>query len=198
LHYSPDLEPRQILEGRLLTQESFAEIASRFCIETKAIEYYESLFFNVRDRMQDSVWIRKVIWGPPEVRSPHERGVMTDEQLGYFYRLLGYFGGPLVLDTVISGLAATTMPQNESETTAWFEGAQDQIVLVRATVAASTLPINQRNSLKLIKLAKRISARSANTVDDEKMNEDRMLIMETVKSGMGDYYEMVAKRLNDQ
>ena len=63
LHYSPDVESRQILEASLLTTKSFAEIADQFATEPRAIEYFEGLFFNVRDRFSNSFWIRQVIRG---------------------------------------------------------------------------------------------------------------------------------------
>src|SRR6266404_2714912 len=47
LHYSPDIERRQILEARLLTNETFDEIASRYATTPQVIDYYEKLFFHV-------------------------------------------------------------------------------------------------------------------------------------------------------
>src|SRR3954447_17001009 len=82
LHYSPDFERRQILEARLLTNESYEEIANRYATSAKVIEYYEKLFFHVRDRLDSSGWIHKVIQGPRNDRCDNKTGVITDDERG--------------------------------------------------------------------------------------------------------------------
>jgi hypothetical protein len=157
LHYSPDLERRQILEARLLTQETIEEIATRFDAAPQVIEYYEQLFFHVRDRLQCSDWIRKVILGPCSIYRRDKKGLTPDEQRGYAYRLFAYFGGPLVLDAAISGLVSATLPQCPDDVHGWFERTQRQIVQIRAAAAAATLHLNQRNMTEMIKLGLRMS-----------------------------------------
>src|SRR5688572_7407817 len=39
------------LEARLLTDESYAEIAARLALTAEAVEAYEALFFQVKDRL---------------------------------------------------------------------------------------------------------------------------------------------------
>ena len=112
LHYSADLERRQILEARLLTSETFAEIAVRLATEPSVIEYYERLFFNIRDRLQSSGWIILAGIG--------RRSGSPDDQRGYVYRLFAYFGGPLVLDAVISGMESTEIPRQAEDVPSWF------------------------------------------------------------------------------
>lgn len=68
LYYSADVERRQILEARLLTSEPFAEIAKQFDTDAGTIDYYEQLFFNVRDRLKNTDWIAKTILGSPQDR----------------------------------------------------------------------------------------------------------------------------------
>ena len=64
LHFHSDRHLRQVLEARLLTVEPLAEIANRFATEPLTIEFYEALFFNVRDRLSHKDWIAKVIRSP--------------------------------------------------------------------------------------------------------------------------------------
>ncbi len=75
LHYSADIENRQVLEARLLTTESFPEIAHRFATEPATIKYYEQIFFHVRDRLKHGDWIRKVIRGTISTGQRGERAV---------------------------------------------------------------------------------------------------------------------------
>ena len=52
------------LEARLLTSESFAEIAARFATEAPVIDCFEKLFFNVRDRLDCTRLDRQDHQGP--------------------------------------------------------------------------------------------------------------------------------------
>src|SRR6476620_4480541 len=79
LHHSPDLMCRQIMEARLLTSETIAEIASRFDMSPAAVDYYEKLFFHVRDRLQSKDWINKIIKGPCRGDSGNRTGVTADD-----------------------------------------------------------------------------------------------------------------------
>ena len=44
LHFHPDRHLQQVLQARLLTNESLAEIATRFATEPLTIEFYERFF----------------------------------------------------------------------------------------------------------------------------------------------------------
>ena len=153
LHFAPDCQLRQILEARLLTNESLSEIAQRFATEEQTIEYYEQLFFNVRDRLQHKDWIAKIILGSPGDLAPNRRGSMTEAQRGFLYRLFAFHGGPLALDAMIGGMVSTKMPQRVEDVAPWFDGALGQIVRSRAAAAAKILDVNKHNIVHLLKLA---------------------------------------------
>ena len=163
LYYSPEIDRRQILEARLLTSESFDEIAVRFAVEPPVVDYFEKLFFNIRDRMENSDWIRKVVLGNPDARTMDKKGIVTEETRGFLYRRFAYLGGPLALDAAISGIGSTKMPQRAEDVDRWFRDAFGQMVGSNGAAAASILPINRSNSMRLIKLAlkeKKTSAKS--------------------------------------
>lgn len=153
LHYSSDVETRQILEACLLTPESFAAIGKRFGVTPKAIEYYEAIFFNVRDRLSNRNWIRMVIRGNCRRIGAGADDRLSLDQRGYVLRLLAYFGGPLALDAMINGMVPASMPQDDKDVGPWFQDVLSQLVQTTAFTAASTLPLNQRNSMRMIKLA---------------------------------------------
>jgi hypothetical protein len=56
-HYSPDFQQRQEIEARLLARESLEAIASKLAAVPRAIEYYASTFFDVRDALDHRTWV---------------------------------------------------------------------------------------------------------------------------------------------
>ena len=61
--------------ARLLTSETFEEIAQYFGTSAGTIDYFEKLFFNVRDRMQCRGWILKAaVIGPRSRYRDHKMG----------------------------------------------------------------------------------------------------------------------------
>lgn len=153
IYYSPDQELRQQLEALLLTEESFADIAVRLGTTEKTIEYFEELFFNVRDRLSNQLWIQKVIRGGFDpVRSVSDSD-LASAQRGYLLRLFAHCGGILALDVMIRGFDPHGVPRRPEEVRAWFADVLEQLVRTGAVTAASALPLTQGNALRLIQLA---------------------------------------------
>lgn len=163
LHYSADVESRQILEARLLTTESFAEIAVRSATEPATVKYYEQIFFNVRDRFECRDWIRKVIRGPAIAGRGIENTRSSRAVRGYVLRLFAFHGGAIALDAVINGMVAKDMPQRTKEVEGWFVDVLGQLIRTTAAAAASTLEMNQTNMIQIIKMALRASAAVSKT-----------------------------------
>ena len=187
LYVAADVERRQILEARLLTGESSAEIAERFATDAKTVNYYEQLFFNVRDRMDCRDWIVKTILGSPQDRSPSRDGVLTVAQRGLAYKLFAYFGGPLVLDSLIGSLSPNWKPQQEEGTSAWFDDATRDIVRSRAAMAASVLSIDGDSIMRFLKTAPRETSAGSTAKGSSQMSaSDReMILRELERLGVG-------------
>jgi hypothetical protein len=179
LHYSADIESRQILEARLLTTETFDAIAARLGTEPATVKYYEQIFFNVRDRFEHRDWIRKVIRGPAIAGRGIKNTRSSRARRGYVLRLFAYNGGSLALDAVINGLATTIVPPRAQDLEEWFKNSLDQLVRTTATTAATTLEMNQKNAMQIIKLAQRASAAAVKT-GAESPNTQYEAIMENV------------------
>jgi hypothetical protein len=155
-HYSPDYRTRQEIEARLLTRESFAEIASKLGADPKAIEYYASIFFDVRDALDHRDWVSLMIRS--RMRYDEESGCSRAQaEHGYVMRLFAYFGGPLVLDTLMNPFGETKPPENAAEFRAWSEEAVTQIVRAMGTVAAATIEVTCKNTMQLMRLAQRLN-----------------------------------------
>jgi len=186
LHYSADAEPRQILEARLLTSESLDLIAKRMGTSTKAIEYYEALFFNVRDRLDSDDWIRSVIRGNFHKAERNASNGMDVEQRGYAMRLFAYYGGPLVLDAVIQGLSQAKMPNGVNGVAPWFEDVLDQLVRTSAAVAAATVSIDRKSMMRLLTLAMkhRTAVEPAGETADNDLNIRLKTVLDSVQAAV--------------
>jgi hypothetical protein len=184
LYVAADVERRLILEARLLTTESSAEIAERFATDAQTIDYYERLYFNVRDRMDCRDWVVTIIRGSPKDRVPSRHGSLTEAQRGYVYRLFAYFGGPKVLDALIACLSPHEMPQQDDDE--WFDDATAEIVRSRAATAASVFAVDGQNVMRLLKLALRaMPAASAETAPNQLRPADYEKILEELERLVG-------------
>ncbi len=81
------------LEGRILAEQPYPDIACKMLLATGAVEYYTHWFFDVTDCLDASDYIVDQVIG-----------LTWGEAVRDWYQLLplyGYFGGPLVLDEII-------------------------------------------------------------------------------------------------
>ncbi len=83
---------RWAVEARLLGGEPPAAIASKEGTTVEAVTRYEALVFNVSDRLGNRGYIAHAAIGQAAHPGPGVEG------LGTFWRLLGFHGGPAILD----------------------------------------------------------------------------------------------------
>ncbi len=180
LHYDSDRQLRDVLEARLLTNESFAEIANRIGTEPKTIEFYEALFFNVRDRLSHKDWIEKVIRDPSGELSQNRRHVTPEDQRGYVYRWFAFHGGPLVLDAMYSGMSAAEMPERVEDVADWFADSLGRTLRTRVAEMALLLKTDNQNALSLIKKA--LCAKHANAAARTRTKSEQAKQDEEIKN----------------
>jgi hypothetical protein len=142
LYVSRDGLSRCILEAWLLTGLSSDEIAGEFAMDPSAIDYFEKLFFNVRDRLDCSDWISLVIRRQTSEHSADERGG-TD--LGYIIRLYAFYGGPLVLRALVAEVAPEKM-KSGSAAGGEIDEALASFVRDRTMAAAEVLSGRVKNA----------------------------------------------------
>jgi hypothetical protein len=154
IHYSPCPEAQHILQARILTSETFEQIAERMSVDAAAIKLYADLFFDVRDRMNAKVWIMRAVFGNSATRSKFNKdGSLTATQRGAVYRWFGYAGGPLALDAIVTGLGGLAEPKGEKAVFANLDNTLPEIVHAAAVAAALLYAPIDRNALRFIKLA---------------------------------------------
>jgi hypothetical protein len=156
-HHQPDKEWRWILQAHILTGETDQEIASRLAIVPSAVDWYEKIFFNVRDRLHARDYIVKQVIGKPEDRRASARdGALTEFQEQISYKLFGYFGGPHVLDLVYSGFLDVPSPDRVDRAGEWLDEAWRALIRRKSGSAARHLEVNKYNIMPLMELHLRI------------------------------------------
>lgn len=152
MHFHNDFEWRAMLQARLLTRESYTDIAKRFGTVPEAIAWYAAIFFDVKDRLDCHDWVVKSVLGTAMDRAANRDGTMTDHQRNLTYKLFGYYGGPLVLDVIISGFTRDPFPTQSSEIPRWFDSTIKNLLRSRAATAARIFEVNRFNVMQLFEL----------------------------------------------
>ena len=89
---------RAVLEARLLTGASTAEVATQAQLPATIVDTYSTLFFDVGDRIRDTLYIRNLVIGPMGQSDPADN-------LMAVIRAVAYYEGPSVLDDVLAAYA---------------------------------------------------------------------------------------------
>lgn len=84
------------LEARLLAKQPPEEIARRIGIRPAVIDTYRALFFDIADRIDALDYVVQQAIKQKDAFGRH------DEIRAVFVRSVGYFGGPLVLESVLA------------------------------------------------------------------------------------------------
>lgn len=139
-------EPRWELEARLLAREPFESIASKMGLTIEVIEAYERFFFDVLTRLSAPSLIVHTVIG---------RAVQTglaERDYDCLWKLLGYFAGPLVLDSCVYKFAQSQQIQTPDGVRAfWKDFTKDQLAN-KAGVAALTMPVNWQTREQILTL----------------------------------------------
>jgi hypothetical protein len=147
-HYLYDLPhnpARWAVEAHILAGETDLEIARRIGCGVEIIEIYESLFFNVRDKLNRSDYILHIVLKDAVLRGLDER----DKDL--LWKLVAYTCGSHVLDAVMHPLVIPQWIESSDDIPAFFHDVAIGVVKKKAAIAALTIPINDKTEMKLIK-----------------------------------------------
>ena len=145
---NPDV--RLFIECRLLARQSDDEIAQRVATTPEAIEWYEKMFFNVRDRFANTDGIAQKILGPARLRN------LSNFELPL--KLFAYFGGPQLLDFVLTGFKNNEHLQNSEEIDEFLGDFIASNVRRRAAMAVQMFNVNKYNVMQLFDLVRQIHA----------------------------------------
>ena len=149
-HVHRDVELRGLLEAMIVASMKDGEIGKRLNCLPATVDWYEKLFFNVRDRLNAHVWIAKIIRGPRHVPRLDTDGSLTAAGRAAAIKRLAYLGGPLILDSVIRSLSPRLACGSDSNTSAWFDESFVARIKSLATIAVAN--IDELDPMKLFRL----------------------------------------------
>jgi hypothetical protein len=135
---------RWAIEARILARQSNEEIARKNGCSPDAIEAYESLYFNVRDRLNYRDFVLNSVLGQAAVC-----GIQPSDQ-GLLWKLVGYLAGPYVLDAMISHFPNPLWAYRQEDVPAFFQDAAINILKKKTAIAAMTVPVENHSHMHLI------------------------------------------------
>lgn len=143
--WAEDKQPtRWEIEARILAGETDEEIAKKVGCEPEVIGAYESVFFNVREKLINTAYIVNVVMAEAVTRG------LTERQYDLLWKMFGYRGGAHVLDAMISKFSAIEKPKKAEDVSQFFQDAAINSMRMKASVAAMTVPINSHTQLALL------------------------------------------------
>lgn len=137
---------KETLEARLLARQDNEKIARSLRIALPdTIEWYERLFFNVRDSLDSVDYISKQVIGPLV-------GVGTAD-LGLSAKFFGYFCGEAMLEFMLQGIDRSLPPPKVGDNIAEYADEFFNTMLRgRSIVAATTFQIDTYKIMPLLEL----------------------------------------------
>lgn len=163
LHAAPDLyeawalfddgedkETRWELEARLLTPQTYQEIAKIVALEPEAVQAYEALFFNVRDRVESPSYITHIVLG----KSIHAG--LNERAYDALWKMYGYWAGPHVLNSLIYRFNVPAAPDAPDGVNAFWDDDTKDMLRMKSAIAMRTMPINWDTQIEILNLYMRM------------------------------------------
>ena len=207
-----------ILECRILARQSDEEIAAQMSTVPDVAFWYEKLFFHVRERLDAQDWLVKHVL-LTAIQSDRNQYLNTQRQQAapgaaplpraltvaplaepYYdatLRIFAYFGGPQVLDLLLTGFPRTAHPRGEAEVGAWLTRVTVGRLMQRIAAATQRFNITSTNITDLMAIVGRIYEIESNKrLDTESKNRSiESALMEVRDSFTWAVGESGAKRL---
>lgn len=135
---------RDQLEAMVLARESDQSIAHRFGTLPEVITTYRDLYYDVADRLDcDSYILCRVIG---EI-SPQGYGALDAHSRFQICKLYAYYGGPLVLDVMLTGLIYQNRPASAEAVSSWLNDAVQTSLQRNAALGAHSTHVEMSTVL---------------------------------------------------
>lgn len=135
---------RWAIEAHILADEPADKIAQRVGSDPKVIEAYESVFFDVREKLNNREYVLNVV-----IKDSVTRG-LSERHYDLLWKIFGYQCGPFVLDSIIGRFTNPYKPQKEEDVAGFFNDAAIGIIKQKATIAALSVPVNSHTQTLLL------------------------------------------------
>lgn len=145
-----------ILDARILAREPNEFIADEFDTIPETIDWYEKIFFNMRDRLHSRTYVVKTITGHLiDAQTTDAEGSIGTLQRMLAYKLFAYFGGPLVLDIILFGFEEGSMPVKLERAAEWLDHSVKISIRKQAAITAKFMTINKFTMMQLLEIQQR-------------------------------------------
>ena len=125
------------LEARLLAGQDPGTIATRMrLLAPRAIEAYGSAFFDVADCLDATDYLTFSVLGAAVYQGLQER------HYDLLWKLFALWGGPYVIDEMLSALGRPVKPQDVNEVGAFIEDTVKRQLGRKAAIAGVVMPVN--------------------------------------------------------
>lgn len=180
------------VQARLLARQSREDIGKAMGIMPEAIAWYEALFFDVTDRIDQRDWITKHVIIPAMLRhnvnpipedddgpavgtTPFKDSTVARPFLDGSLKLFAYFGGVHVVDMMIAGIEVGKPLLSKDDMATWLDGTWTTTIRRRSSQAAPQFEINKYNVLELFNVHAQIIAveKAADTADQNRTTVER-------------------------
>lgn len=192
-----------LLEARLLTRMTYREIADACNTIPDTVEWYEALFFNVRDQLKARDWITSQVLVPAMTRNfglldlphhaappsaaddddddvPHKPGPWADRVIARPFldaslKMFAYFGGPVLCETMIHGFQSGKILNSTDNLTQFIDEHWALTLRMRSMQSARTFQVNKYNVMELFATHARIIEveKSEDSMDQKKSTIER-------------------------
>ena len=156
-------EPAMFMQARLLARQSYEQIAECLSTTPETVDWYEKMFFNVRDRLQNRDWITKHVLLPSIMKNhgvvpakgddsdilPFKDSAVAKPFLDASLKLFAYFGGQYIVDIMITGFQSGKPLVSPDEMAAWFDHHWSMTIRRRSHQAALQFEVNKYNVMEL-------------------------------------------------
>jgi len=155
-HDRHDSEAQAVLEARILSGASNSNIAHCVATDPGVVRMYEKLFFNVRDRLDRTDYIRDMVVTPTVRRAVSfgDQEILTDEKRHAIYKLMAYVGGPQVLDFILIGFERKAAPSRAAQLIDWMDSAYNNLTRQRAIMLMQAFSFNKFTVMQMLEMCR--------------------------------------------
>lgn len=133
-----------IMEARIMARASSQNIAYHANCGQEIVDTYEALFFDVRDKLDRRDYVNSAIFGDDVQTGIQER------KYGILWKILGYAGGPHVLDAAMSKLTSPSWVNQPAHVSNFFQDVALTTMKKKAAIATMTVSVNANTQLDLL------------------------------------------------
>ena len=135
---------RYAVEAYLMARQTDREVGLRCGVPPEVVNAYESLFFNVREKLNYPEYILHCVLG-----ESIQKGIES-RNFDLLWKLYGYFCGPHLVASLTSGFPVNVWCQSSDSVSSAIQDDAIATMKLKAAIAAKTIPVNQRTQLGLL------------------------------------------------